>query len=246
VATEAKADVQGCESCHGDTAAHLSEPSAQNILNPARLPPQEAAATCQSCHGSGSDRGHMFWAGSEHAMADLTCASCHSIHQPKAEQNLLKAEAEVQLCMSCHAEVRATLLKRSRHPLFDHTREAGAAAMKCSDCHEPHGSAGPGLLRAQTVNDTCYRCHAEFRAPVLWEHAPVKENCLNCHAAHGSNQEHLLVTYEQRLCQSCHLQGRHQTVAGSPQDIWAINRSCTNCHSLIHGSNHPSGLKLTP
>jgi hypothetical protein len=44
-----------------------------------------------------------------------------------------------------------------------------------------------------------------------------------------------------QLCQSCHQQGRHQTVAGLPSSVWVGNRACLNCHQNIHGSNHPSG-----
>jgi hypothetical protein len=44
-----------------------------------------------------------------------------------------------------------------------------------------------------------------------------------------------------QLCQSCHQQGRHQTLAGLPASIWVGNRACLNCHQNIHGSNHPSG-----
>jgi hypothetical protein len=37
------------------------------------------------------------------------------------------------------------------------------------------------------------------------------------------------------------MQGRHQTIAGRPDQFFMINRGCTNCHNRVHGSNHPSG-----
>jgi predicted CXXCH cytochrome family protein len=37
--------------------------------------------------------------------------------------------------------------------------------MTCSSCHNPHGSYGDALLKTATVNDTCYKCHAEKRGP---------------------------------------------------------------------------------
>ena len=46
--------------------------------------------------------------------------------------------------------------------------------MTCSDCHAVHGSAGPKLAKRDTVNTTCYTCHAEKRGPFVWEHAPVR------------------------------------------------------------------------
>ena len=35
----------------------------------------------------------------------------------------------------------------------------------------------------------------------LFEHTPVRENCLNCHQPHGSNYENLLIVARPRLCQ---------------------------------------------
>ena len=72
------------------------------------------------------------------------------------------------------------------------------------DCHNPHGSYTDALLKEATVNDDCYKCHAEKRGPFLYEHAPVRENCLNCHEPHGTNNEFLLKIPRPRLCQQCH------------------------------------------
>jgi hypothetical protein len=55
------------------------------------------------------------------------------------------------------------------------------------------------------------------------------------------------------LCQSCHSQQGHPSVghgpAGlpggtSPATSLALG-NCMNCHSQVHGSNHPSGSSLT-
>ncbi len=64
---------------------------------------------------------------------------------------------------------------------------------------------------------------------------------MTCHKPHGSNQERLLVARVNQLCQSCHIQGRHQSAAGAAESMWNSNRACLNCHPQVHGSNHPSG-----
>ena len=84
--------------------------------------------------------------------------------------------------------------------------------MACSDCHNPHGSAGPKLLAKNTVNETCYTCHAEKRGPFLWEHQPVNEDCTNCHTPHGSNITPLLKSRPPFLCDECH-DGPHNSQA---------------------------------
>jgi DmsE family decaheme c-type cytochrome len=111
--------------------------------------------------------------------------------------------------------------------------------LTCTNCHNPHGSASDAMLKEASINDNCYKCHAEKRGPFLWEHPPVRENCLNCHEAHGSNLEYLLKVQRPRLCQDCHSIGH---ASQSPLVNTAFNRSCNNCHSQIHGSNHPSGV----
>jgi DmsE family decaheme c-type cytochrome len=128
--------------------------------------------------------------------------------------------------------------------------------MSCEDCHSAHGSPTAPLLKADSVNEVCYACHAETRGPMLWEHAPVRENCSNCHQPHGSNHDKLLVSARPFLCQQCHNSAGHnstfyradQTAAaallGGSQNPRVISRSCQNCHSQIHGSNHPSGARF--
>jgi DmsE family decaheme c-type cytochrome len=118
-------------------------------------------------------------------------------------------------------------------------------AMECSSCHAVHGSVTTALLNHDTINDGCYSCHAEKRGPFLWEHAPVNENCLDCHDPHGSIRQAMLRLNPPRLCQQCHIETLHPTEARLPTSKFAIGRSCMNCHSNVHGSNHPSGFGFT-
>jgi DmsE family decaheme c-type cytochrome len=132
------------------------------------------------------------------------------------------------------------------------------------DCHNPHGTSGKKLLKADSVNDLCYTCHTEKRGPFIWEHAPVRENCMNCHSPHGSNQDKLLVQARPMLCQQCHSgQGNmgHQMFGGntlpgamtglippltnaSAGSRRTMGRACQNCHTQIHGSNSTSGARF--
>jgi DmsE family decaheme c-type cytochrome len=225
-----------CEVCHGPGAAHVDD---NDVPVPVVFGDdslvREQIAVCTSCHARDAER--AFWKGSPHERNDVPCTACHSIHRGRGSASLAEDGAG-QPCLGCHAEQRVALLSRGRHPLRER-------AMDCWSCHAPHGSAaGHTMLVGNNVFDTCTGCHAEVRGPFLWEHPPVRENCLNCHDAHGSNHEALLQTFSFRLCQSCHMQGRHQTIAGSPDRFFMTNRACMNCHSQVHGSNHPSGAIL--
>jgi DmsE family decaheme c-type cytochrome len=107
------------------------------------------------------------------------------------------------------------------------------------------------LLQEASVNETCYSCHAEKRGPFLWEHAPASEDCTLCHRPHGSNHLAMLVKRPPLLCQQCHSPAGHPSVAYTPDQAenefnnrFMLARACLNCHSEVHGSNHPSGVTL--
>jgi DmsE family decaheme c-type cytochrome len=147
----------------------------------------------------------------------------------------LKTVSEPDTCFQCHKDRRAQMFRSSHMPLRE-------GKITCSDCHNPHGSATEALLKEDSINDNCYKCHAEKRGPFLFEHAPVRENCLNCHDPHGSINEYSLKLSRPRLCFECHGFG-HGPTAGinSP---YTMGRSCQNCHTQIHGTNSPAGGAL--
>jgi DmsE family decaheme c-type cytochrome len=233
------AGYESCASCHGDVTAHAESGDPSKIFNPRKTSLPESSAKCLACHGNEHNR--AFWESSRHATSNTGCLSCHSVHHAKSAEKLLLARSEVETCVACHTEQRKARIQRSTHLFRDELRRA---TMQCSDCHNPHGSQTPKMLRANSINDTCYACHTEKRGPFLWQHSPVQENCLNCHTPHGSNNQFLLSQRTPQLCHNCHIQGKHQTVSGFANSAWIFNRNCLNCHNRIHGSNHPSGLKL--
>jgi DmsE family decaheme c-type cytochrome len=155
----------------------------------------------------------------------------------KSDRALLMKASTSDTCFSCHADVRAETNKMSHHPVRE-------GRMDCANCHNVHGSA-PSLLVKNTVNDTCYSCHTEKRGPFLWEHAPARESCVNCHTPHGSTQPNLLASRAPFLCLNCHSYGGHVNLPRYNRVSNPYGSGCANCHISVHGSNHPSGAKLT-
>ncbi|HBL16607.1 MAG TPA: cytochrome C [Elusimicrobia bacterium] len=231
---------QACETCHGAGSLHAEAGDTKEIFNPGKALGEKASEACLNCHSG--DRTRMFWAGSAHDGKGESCVSCHKVHG--GTDLLLKKKTEVELCLSCHKDVKADIAKRSKHPLRDSSSKTGEGKMTCSSCHNPHGSRSEKLIAAKSINDKCYECHTEKQAAVLWEHAPVKEDCMTCHSPHGSSNDKLLVVKVPRLCQSCHMQGRHQSGTLAANSAYATGRACLGCHSMVHGSNHPSGAVL--
>lgn len=227
-------DAATCDACHGDGSKHLRTGEPADI----HLPLERQTELCLSCHQK--DQSRHGWKGSAHDRKNMNCNSCHSTHHAKAESMLRTSVLE--LCFSCHKDIQKALHQRSTH-LF--RTEQQVAKLDCTSCHDAHGGQGRKMLVASSTNQVCYTCHAEKRGPFLWEHPPVREDCFTCHVPHGSNQLSLLRTRSHMLCQQCHMNmlWRHQTVAGF--DIFTFNRGCVNCHSQVHGSNHPSGKGFT-
>lgn len=231
-----------CESCHGPASLHVAadgdedDPRFATLVNLKKAKPAEASAVCVSCHRTSEQ---MHWEQSTHAQNDVTCANCHSVHSPKdpGGQMLLSAVNATQQCVKCHHDKRSELAHTAHMPIKE-------GSMTCADCHNPHGSTGPHMIRAASNNDLCTSCHMDKRGPMLWEHPPVRENCVSCHMPHGSNNDKVLAAKRPFLCQRCHIATRHPSTLYDQPDLVSnrlFNRSCTNCHSQIHGSNHPSG-----
>jgi len=227
-------DAATCEACHGNAAKHVKSGKAEDIA----YNRDAETAACLSCHGKEARR-HA-WNGSAHDRADMSCRSCHSGHHSTATPMLRLSVPDV--CFTCHKDLQNAPYQRSTHIFRTEQRTVKVA---CSSCHDPHGGQGRAMMVASSTNQVCYTCHADKRGPFLWEHPPVREDCSTCHIPHGSNHPKLLRAQTHMLCQSCHLfmLSRHQTVAGF--DVYTFNRGCVNCHSQIHGSNHPSGKGLT-
>jgi DmsE family decaheme c-type cytochrome len=239
-----------CAACHGDAVvAHLktvSESGEPGPLDAISMKTRKAKAvneTCLSCH---EKTNHPTWFGGAHDRRGVACTDCHSVHHPQSVKGQLKTAAERDTCYGCHSAIRAQGLRTSHHPVRE-------GLMTCTSCHNVHDGSKPKLIRAEWTNELCYQCHTEKRGPFLWEHAPVRENCLNCHNPHGSNHDKLLVSQMPWLCQRCHLNTRHPGTfysninsagtAASPSNR-AVEHACKNCHQNVHGGNAPSGPYL--
>jgi DmsE family decaheme c-type cytochrome len=241
-----------CEACHGPGGKHASKRRTRTGHTPvisfgadAATPVRDQDAVCLDCHQGDV---HLAWAGSIHERNETGCGGCHDIHS-LADPATVRAQQN-DVCFNCHRQQRADSRKPSAHPL-DTSNPARPAAMLCIDCHSPHAGVSAGQLTRNTTNELCTSCHAEFRGPVLFEHAPVSEDCALCHNPHGSVHPALLTRTAPLLCQSCHSQRGHPSISytdgslpGGNPSAMTLGRSCMNCHTQVHGSNHPSGYNL--
>ena len=235
-----------CEACHGPGSKHSADGRRiETILifsgANAKLSPQQRNKPCLGCHEGNTRTG---WHAGAHAREQLACTDCHKLHV--ARDSVMARATEPEVCFKCHTKQRADFQKTSSHPVR-------YGRMVCGDCHNAHGTTSAATLIKPTLNQTCTSCHAEKRGPLLWEHAPVSEDCSLCHVSHGSVRSALLNQPAPLLCQQCHSVAGHPAVARTSAalpggsgggQIFLLAGSCTNCHSQVHGSNHPAGAKL--
>jgi predicted CXXCH cytochrome family protein len=250
-----KGKVVGCESCHGPGKAHVEGGDKSLIRTFEGETSKQVSDTCLNCH-SGREEHSNFIRG-EHWRNDVGCTDCHTAHggpagankaasiafvspanaeKPGFENVKMLKGSEQQLCLKCHAEQKHQFTQPFHHKVLE-------GAMKCSDCHNPHGGfeAKQGRLSAG-ADAACVKCHAEKQGPFAFEHAPVKtEGCASCHTPHGSANPRMLNTASvAQLCLTCHSTSHGVGAvepAGPAHNLSLQYRDCTACHVKIHGSH---------
>jgi len=227
----------GCEGCHGDGTQHAEEGD-PDLIRTFESGSEEDADACLSCH---LDKGLPEWKASTHAMEDVQCFECHSIH---GKDKPLKA------CKECHADSVAAFQLPPHLPVRE-------GKMRCVICHDTHAATEGQLRTAMRLNDLCYTCHQDKEGPFIFEHAPVGEDCSLCHAPHGAVADNLLTANEPTLCLQCHefhfhaallSPEGHIDVGGTERDNpfgehsmnVAFSTKCSQCHYKVHGSDLPS------
>lgn len=224
-----------CESCHGPGKAHMENPADPTLIRIfTKASAKQVDNTCLGCHAGA----HPDFERSQHAKAEVSCISCHSIHNFQNEESLLKA-SEPMLCYSCHSDVKAAFAQPFHHKVDE-------GLLKCSDCHDPHGTFGDNQLRSTPAqNAICMKCHMETAGPFVFEHPVLKtEGCASCHSPHGSPNPRLLnVANVNNLCLQCHSAINTSAFpsavspTGPAHNQAAQYVACTSCHTQIHGSN---------
>ncbi len=220
---------RSCEACHGPGEAHREDPLPGNIVNYPKdgEAMSEACVSCHPPHGEG-------WIGlsPEHEGARVACMDCHGgPHKPPPDQPML-AGPVTDLCGSCHQDQAAQFLMPFAH------RE-GKNPAECTACHATHGLEAKSPFFTSSDRESCVSCHPGKAGPFIFPHPPERvEGCGSCHMSHGAGNPFLLTRANiTQLCLECH--------ADTPafHDLSQSRyRSCTACHSAVHGSHREPKL----
>lgn len=236
-----------CESCHGPGSLAIQDITPEKVeqdkkegketkckndelIDIKNLPAQAKSLICLKCHTANATFNLHNWNAGTHAISDVSCSDCHKIHA--GIDLTVKPRETVHMCTNCHEDVAAEFRLPSSHPFSE-------KKVFCTDCHDPHGSPYDKYLKKPTVNETCTHCHAEKEGPFVFEHADNTEDCSNCHSAHGSVNNYLLIARVPFLCLQCH-EGHRTGTTSTAESKAAYYTNCTDCHSQIHGTDIPS------
>jgi predicted CXXCH cytochrome family protein len=178
------------------------------------------------------------------------CAVCHEAQGEVKDHDFRSTRPQENLCNFCH---RAPEPTKFAHKAFSDA--------ECGACHDPHGGSSRHLLISADAGQLCGGCHAPHdpskpattdprAAPPLevdsaFAHAPFAEKkCLDCHKAHQSDHENLLVEPERDLCLRCH-PNVADGLGVAPHVHKPLETECRSCHSS-HGADDKRLLRAPP
>ncbi len=162
------------------------------------------------------------------------CQICH-INDTQSSSDLIKENIH-EICYECH---KTRYTKR-----YDHKP---AKDGKCMSCHDPHQADTKMLLRSDSINNLCMKCHdkkSKFKDKadkkfvelgLVSKHEPIeKKSCLVCHDAHTAEHKMLLkLDAKMDLCLDCH-DKIAKKIKVSKYKHGGVNSSkkrCLECHN---------------
>ncbi len=187
----------------------------------------------------------------------VACGSCHAQKESAVSDHPAATGAvSGKRCTACH-----TMDSRFMHP--------PAAAGDCTVCHRLHGASEKLLITDRQI--LCMQCHLDFDRGEKASYHPGGNACEDCHAAHGADQQNLLVApfnpaaylafdvENYKLCFKCHkislLQfpdtSFYTDFRNGRKNLHYLHvnkknrgRNCLLCHD-VHGSTSPKLIAET-
>jgi predicted CXXCH cytochrome family protein len=211
----------GCERCHGPGSEHASNPTRQNIVNPAKLDFVHANDTCIQCHSQGQPLSNPiqgqyydwpvgfhqglnlkdFWKLEEHKLGE---SNFMHFADGTAHKNRMQGNDFVQsvmyrrgvTCFSCH----------DVHGTSNNADLIKPASQLCLTCHNPSSPNGP---HAPTIE-----AHTHHRAD------SAGSECVSCH----------MPKIEQTIADINVRSHTFEFISPSKTDEYKIPNPCTSCH----------------
>jgi predicted CXXCH cytochrome family protein len=172
----------GCERCHGAGSQHVTHPTRDNILNPARMDFVSANDTCVQCHSQGRPLSNpiegKYYDWPVGYRAGLKLANFWQLEEPRLGQTTFTHFAEGTAHknrMQGNDFVQSLMYRRG---------------ITCFSCHDVHGTENRAQLR-KPLDKICLDCHGPMslngpHTGTLEEHTHHRpgspgSQCVACH-----------------------------------------------------------------
>lgn len=156
-----------CESCHGETAQHVTSGGKTAVLNPLKLAPQQRDSICINCHLEGETRVER---------------SGRSVDDFKPGDNISDFISYFVYDREGHSSRGVSEIEQ-----FSQSRckRMSGERMSCMNCHDPHYSPKPAEQPAY-YRQKCLSCHAQPKYASA--HHSENPDCTSCHMPKGKAQ----------------------------------------------------------
>jgi predicted CXXCH cytochrome family protein len=212
----------GCERCHGPGGEHVQQPSATNIVNPARLDYVRANDVCIQCHSQGQPLANpiegqyydwpagfhvgldlqSFWKLEEHKLGETTFT-----HFPDGSAHKNR--------MQGNDFVSSVMYNRG---------------VTCFSCHDVHGTQNNADL-IKPASDVCLTCH-RANSPTGPHASTIEEHT---HHPAGSAGSECVACHMPKIAQEmANVNVRSHTfrfITPSMTEEYKIPNACTGCHT---------------
>ena len=158
-----------CQRCHGPGAAHVRDPQAANIVNPAKLSRERNLEVCMQCHLETTSaplpyavrrfgRGVFSYKPGE----PLSDYAIHFDHSPGTGH-----DDKFEIAGSAYRLHKSLCFQQS-------------GTMTCTTCHNPHNVPRGEEAKSHYVS-VCKSCHEGIGKLVAERRHTASDDCLGCH-----------------------------------------------------------------
>ncbi len=239
------------------SAALFRQPPKKPGKKPLPPRPSQVKGTCltSECHQNVASQPVVHG-----PLVQNACRRCHKFKDVAKHTFTLVDKGKPAMCLQCHEmplppglSLKAEKKKESKGPGKEAGKKSSPApgvhgslhkpfSETCLSCHDPHGGKTRNLLKFESANASCEKCHPGVGTKGKKVHGPVAvKACVVCHSPHFSKQADLLLKKPTDLCLSCH-EDMQMGMEKAVSIHEAVKDGCTGCHSA-HESDDPALLK---
>jgi predicted CXXCH cytochrome family protein len=227
----------GCERCHGPGSDHVRQPTARNIVNPAKLDFVRATDTCLQCH----TQGQPLQSPQEGQYYDWPVG----FHQGGRLSDVWRLE-EHKLGETSFTHFADGTAHKNRMQGNDFVQsQMYKRGVTCFSCHDVHGTPNNADL-IKPARDVCFTCHAPG-SPNGPRAATIEQHTHHAPGSAGGD------------CVACHMPRIEQTIANvsvrshtfrfvTPEESeqFKIPNACVDCHKDKSNAWATAALKKWP